>query len=83
MISKNCNYYLANLIPDTRLVMKAAPIALMKMIKNDTEVNGMKLCHVRDAVAVCCFFGWLEKALHAGEIVTEVSAATKLEEFRK
>ncbi|ODN06449.1 Xaa-Pro aminopeptidase 1 [Orchesella cincta] len=83
MVAKTCNYYLASMIPESRRVTKVAPIALMKTIKNSVEVDGMKNCHIRDAVAVCCFFGWLENALKAGEVVTEVSAATKLEEFRK
>ncbi|CAL8143709.1 unnamed protein product [Orchesella dallaii] len=83
MVGKTCNYYLANMIPETRRVMKVAPIALMKTIKNMVEVEGMKNAHIRDAVAVCCFFGWLENALNAGEVVTEVSASDKLEEFRK
>jgi len=40
-------------------------------------------CHIRDGVALCKYFAWLEYALNHGEKVDEISGATKLEEFRK
>lgn len=43
---------------------------------------GLINCHVRDGAAVCCYLAWLEKEVHK-RVVTEVSGATKLEEFRK
>lgn len=55
----------------------------MKAIKNNTEAEGMKNCHIRDGVALCKYFAWLEKAIQSGEYVTEISGADKLEEFRK
>ncbi len=33
---------------------------LPKACKNPTEVNGMKKCHLRDAVAMCRFLAWLD-----------------------
>lgn len=82
-LSKYTRYFLATAVPESRRILKLTPIALMKAIKNPVEVQGMKNAHVRDAAAVCCFFGWLQNALKNGEVVTEVSAADKLEEFRK
>lgn len=38
---------------------------------------------IKDAVALCEFFAWLEEELDKGHEVTEISAADKLEEFRK
>lgn len=55
----------------------------MKAIKNDTEAAGMKSSHIRDGVALCKYFAWLEKAIGSGEHVTEISGADKLEAFRK
>jgi Xaa-Pro aminopeptidase len=37
---------------------------------------------IKDAVALCEFFAWLEEAIES-ESITEISAADKLEEFRK
>ncbi len=81
-MNKKCNYALANLVPKDRLLMKLTPISIMKAIKNPVEVQGMINTHIRDAAAVCHFLAWLEDALNKGEIVTEVSAADKLESFR-
>lgn len=55
----------------------------MKAVKTDVEAQGMIDCHVRDGVALCQYFAWLENALELGESVDEISGATKLEELRK
>lgn len=55
----------------------------MKAIKNHVEADGMKRCHIRDGVALCKYFAWLENAILSAEYVTEISGADKLEEFRK
>lgn len=57
-------------------------MSLLKAIKNPVEVEGMINAHVRDGVALCCYFAWLEKEVPKGNI-TEISGADKLEEFRK
>lgn len=55
----------------------------MKAVKNEVEAQGMIDCHIRDGVALCQYFAWLENALESGEAVDEISGATQLEEFRK
>jgi len=55
---------------------------LFKAIKNTAEIAGMRSALVRDGVAMVRFFHWLEEALTAMR-VTEISAAVKLEEFRR
>ncbi|KAF0037645.1 hypothetical protein F2P81_010519 [Scophthalmus maximus] len=57
------------------------PLCLSKAVKNATEVQGMKMAHIKDAVALCELFAWLEKEIPGGT-VTEISAADKAEEFR-
>lgn len=59
------------------------PICKMKAVKTEVEAQGMIDCHIRDGVALCQYFAWLENALQSGEVVDEISGATKLEEFRK
>lgn len=39
-------------------------------------------CHIRDGVALCQYFAWLEHSVKNGMNVNEISGATKLEEFR-
>lgn len=55
----------------------------MKAIKNDAEAQGMRACHIRDGVALCQYFSWLERSVLNGDYVDEITGATKLEECRK
>lgn len=55
----------------------------MKSKKNPVEALGMINCHIRDGVALCKYFAWLEKQVTAGNLITEISGAQKLEDFRK
>lgn len=81
--SQFSSYALTNIIPAKHLLLtETTPIELMKAVKNTTEANGMINAHIKDAVALCCYFSWLEKNV-ATETITEVSGAKKLHEFRK
>jgi Xaa-Pro aminopeptidase len=61
-----------------------SPISDAKAIKNDTEMDGMRACHVRDGAALIEFFAWLEDQLvDQKAILDEVDAADKLEELRR
>lgn len=81
-ISSTSNYALIALVPEKRLHSDITPICLLKAIKNDVEAKGLADCHVRDGVALCKYFAWLEAAVQRGEPVDEISGANKLEEFR-
>ncbi|KAL0808966.1 hypothetical protein ABMA28_012623 [Loxostege sticticalis] len=65
------------------LTSEVSPVALMKLIKNDIELEGFRQCHIRDGIAVVRFFRWLHEQLDAGEEITEIQASDKLLEFRK
>jgi len=58
------------------------PVAEMKAVKNQTEIDAMKRCNITDAVALCRFFRWLEQEVPKGN-VTECSASDKVLEYRK
>ncbi len=77
------NYALYNNLPkEAKVIEKVNPTVLMKAMKNDTEIKNIKNAHVKDGVAVTKFMHWLKK--NVGKIeITEISAAEKLEEFRK
>ncbi len=54
-----------------------------KAIKNKTELEGMRACHVRDGAALSEYFAWLEDELvEKGTKLDEVQAADKLEQIR-
>lgn len=60
-----------------------SPIGDAKAIKNETELEGMRACHVRDGAALSKYFAWLEEELlEKGTKLDEVEAADKLEELR-
>lgn len=60
-----------------------SPIGDAKAIKNDTELEGMRKCHIRDGAALTEFFAWLEHELVVkGTLLDEVTAADKLEQIR-
>lgn len=60
-----------------------SPIGDEKAIKNDTELRGMRNCHVRDGAALIEYFAWLEdQLLNKRVTVDEVDGADKLEAFR-
>ena len=60
-----------------------SPIGDAKAIKNKTELEGMRACHVRDGAALIEYFAWLEEELKVkGTKLDEVEAADKLEQIR-
>ncbi|XP_030058638.1 LOW QUALITY PROTEIN: xaa-Pro aminopeptidase 1-like [Microcaecilia unicolor] len=81
-ISEKASHALISTIPKAhRLLTPYTPICLAKAVKNTTEIEGMKRAHVKDAVALCELFNWLEKEVPKGT-VTELVASDKAREFR-
>ncbi len=65
-----------------KVIFKDSPVTHLKAVKNETELQGFVNCHIRDGAAMVRFFCWLQEAVPQGG-VTELSAAAKLEAFRK
>jgi Xaa-Pro aminopeptidase len=60
-----------------------SPVGDAKAIKNKTELEGMRQCHIRDGAALSEYFAWLEEMLvEKQEKMDELQAADKLEEIR-
>lgn len=60
-----------------------SPVTDAKAVKNETELNGMRQCHIRDGAALTEFFAWLEDQLiNQKAVLDEVAAADKLEQIR-
>lgn len=60
-----------------------SPVGDAKAVKNETELNGMRQCHIRDGAALTEFFAWLEYQLvNKKAVLDEVDGADKLEEIR-
>ncbi|XP_035222894.1 xaa-Pro aminopeptidase 1-like, partial [Stegodyphus dumicola] len=65
-----------------RRLLKVTPVAVNKAIKNEEEIACARNAHIKDSTALCEFFAWLTQEISEGNI-TEISAAEKLESFRK
>lgn len=66
----------------SELILGDAPTELLKAIKNETELSHSREIYLKDSAALCKFIYWLKT--HVGrEVITEISAADKLEEYRR
>nr|XP_058958325.1 xaa-Pro aminopeptidase 1-like isoform X1 [Pocillopora verrucosa] len=81
-ISLSSSVALVRLVPKTQLISDPSPLASSKAVKNAVEIEGMREAHIRDAVALCEYFCWLEQKVPKDDL-TEVTGAAKLEEFRR
>lgn len=54
----------------------------LKAVKNNTELENIRNCMVRDGVAMVKFLHWLTKTIQEREI-SEIEAADRLTEFRR
>ncbi|AWO93457.2 MULTISPECIES: aminopeptidase P family protein [Bradyrhizobium] len=58
------------------------PIALLKAVKNATEIKGTQTAHRRDAVALARFLAFIDREAPSGKL-TEIDAVEALETFRR
>lgn len=63
-------------------VQGADPVALLKAIKNQTEISGAKTAHKRDGAALVRFLAWIDCEAPKG-MLTEIDAVEALETFRR
>lgn len=77
------NYALYKNLPREAVIIKQTnPAVFMKAVKNEVEIKNIINAHIKDGIAVTRFMYWLKKNIGKSEI-TEISAAKKLECFRR
>lgn len=54
---------------------------MLKAVKNDVEVENIKMAYIKDGVALVKFFKWLKENVEK-QVITEIDAENKAEEFR-
>lgn len=74
------SWWIALQLDQAIIIEKTSPMVLMKAIKNDIELAGMREAHRLDAIAVMKFLHWIET--HWRDGVDEMSAAKQLEKCR-
>lgn len=67
---------------DIRVVYDINPSTLLKSRKHESEIAHIRHAMVKDGVALCHFFHWLEKTLHHGESISELTIDEKITAFR-
>ncbi|KAI8904411.1 peptidase M24, structural domain-containing protein [Gorgonomyces haynaldii] len=83
LIDNRCNVALAKAYTGS-IENQPSLVQYFKAIKNETELQGFRNCHQRDAVALVRYFCWLENELVVKKTkITEAEAADRLEAFRK
>ena len=76
------NQAVSEAVPEScRIVEGASPVALLKAIRNEQEIAGLRKAMQRDGVALVKFLKWLEEAVPGGQ-ETEISVDRKLHELR-
>lgn len=67
---------------DIKVLNHENPSIMMKAIKNDVEIENLRIAHIKDGVAVTKFMYWLKQNI-GNVAMDEVSVADVLESFRK
>ena len=76
------NYAVRSAIPQQcRVIESPSPVALLKAVRNEQEIAGLRQAMQRDGVALVKFLKWLEEAVPQGK-ETEISVDKKLHELR-
>ena len=76
------NYAVRSAIPQQcRVIETASPVALLKAVRTEQEIAGLRQAMQRDGVALVKFLKWLEEAVPHGH-ETEISIDRKLHELR-
>lgn len=77
------NYALYNNIPEgVAKVEERNPEILFKAMKNPVEVENIRKAQIKDSIAHVKFMKWLKENYNK-EVITEISASEKLDEFRE
>lgn len=68
--------------PKNKIINSINPSAYLKAHKNKVEIENTREIHILDGVAVTKFMYWLKNS-YKTELITEISAAEKIDSLRK
>ncbi len=76
-------YRLYDAVPKhCQVIQGVSIITLLKAVKTERELEGVRQAMVRDGVALTRFWKWLEEYLEAGNEISEYDLGVRLQEFR-
>jgi len=82
LLGTRTNLAMAVALGKGNTVEARSPVTDAKAIKNETEMEGIRQCHLRDSAALINYFAWLEEQLANGVELDEADGAERLEQFR-
>lgn len=82
LVSNRVSWALQEALGASNVKEVSSPITLAKAVKNQTEIQGMRECNIRDGLALIQYFAWLEQELAKKTDLDEVTAADELERLR-
>ncbi|KIL60909.1 hypothetical protein M378DRAFT_193546 [Amanita muscaria Koide BX008] len=82
LLGDRASLAVAEAIGEGKYTTIRSPIADLKAIKNVTELEGFRQCHIRDGAALIRYFAWLEEQLDNGVVLNEFQGAGQLKQFR-
>ncbi len=77
----SANYTLARAVKCQEIVYAPSPVALLKAVKNETEIAGFRNAMIKDGIAMVKFLRWLIPAVSTNK-ETELSVSRRLRAFR-
>ena len=84
VVPSKINYRLYSILSENCIIKETTvhPADLLKSIKNETEIAGVRKAMQKDGVAMVKFLIDLEKALKNNEVITEIDIEEKLRTYR-
>lgn len=80
-----CNVAIFQCFEEEFIHLKDSPVGILKAVKNNREIEGMKMSHVKDGVACVQYYAWLERFFEGAEastVLSEFEAGEKINAFR-
>ncbi|KAF9267658.1 Creatinase/aminopeptidase [Marasmius fiardii PR-910] len=82
IISPQTSVAVARALGRSSYVVLPSQVEIMKAIKNETEIEGLRRAYLRDGICFTQFLSWLQSRVAKGFQLTEWEAARKLDEYR-
>ena len=79
LLGASCNAALRNALgADSVVEAKHSPVLMPKALKNEVEIENMRIAHLKDAAALCDLFAWAEESLAKGQSLDEMDISDEL-----
>ncbi|KZT61641.1 Creatinase/aminopeptidase [Calocera cornea HHB12733] len=82
LIGGMASWAISKELEEHNVAVGRSPVADLKAVKNEAEIEGFRQSHIRDGAALVRYFAWLEEQLQQHKTLSETDAADQLEKYR-